>query len=206
MTVLTVLNTATDSGNTTAGIARAGGLTPKQVVKSCGTLLRRGFVGHIENGRYRINPSGRELLRAGNAVTSGPNGPTGHRENRQTLRERLWRALSLVRKATIPELLDLAAAGVEKNANNNARKYLIALERSGYVIRMGRRIPGTSPTSNGFVRWFLVKESGPKAPVYCGKKHIVFDPNTNEEVSVSCQSRGPNCCQTQSRSTGVFRR
>ncbi|MDA8123494.1 MAG: hypothetical protein M0Z38_13140 [Deltaproteobacteria bacterium] len=170
-------------GFTTAWVSKATGLTGKQVSDACGVLARRGYLSSRVAGRYRVTDAGRELLSAGGAIKSGhPDGPRERRIARGSLRERVWRALGMLRKATIPELLSFAAAGQEKAANNNIRKYLLALEKSGHVVRDARRVPGTAPTSNGYALFVLVEKTGPRAPVYSNRKGHVYDPNTQKEI------------------------
>ncbi len=181
--VLTALADAPQA--TIEQLAAVTGLSHKQISDACALLHRRKFIiRRSRPGWYQATDAGRELVAARGAIKSGPQGPTGHPPRNRTLRRRLWQALTMVHKATLPELLSLACAGNEKNANNNARKYLIALERAGYLAKMGIRSPGSSPTSNGFARWVLVKETGARPPVYNSRKRLVFDPNTQEEVRI----------------------
>lgn len=169
-------------GFTTEWLATETEFTRKQVSDACAVLVRRGLVRSRVEGKFSVTDLGRELLSSGSRIVSGPAGPRGHRPTRSSLRERIWRALLMLRKATIPELLSYAAAGGEKAANNNTRKYLIALERAGYLVRDSRRVPGTSPTSNGFARWILLERTGPKPPMYNPRKKRVYDPNTKKET------------------------
>ncbi len=90
----------------------------------------------------------------------------------------------MLRKATIPELLSFAAIGEEKAADNNVRKYLLALEKAGYLVRDARRVPGIAPTSNGFARWVLIERTGPWAPIYSNRKRHLYDPNTKKEIAL----------------------
>jgi predicted transcriptional regulator len=204
--VLTAIAEAQTQYATTAQLVQKTGLPSKLVSRACQALLSRGLASHRERGHYGITPVGRELLTAGKAITSGPSGPNRyHRDNKQTLRERIWRALSLSGKATINDLLNLAAAGTERDARCNARKYLTGLERAGYTIRMGKKEPGVAATSNGFPRWMLVKETGPKAPVVNLKRNVLFDPNTEEEIAL-CRTHGRTSSIRQSTSTARSRR
>ncbi|RJP17209.1 MAG: hypothetical protein C4529_15045 [Deltaproteobacteria bacterium] len=172
-------------GFTTAWLSRETGLTAKQVSDACAVLLRRGFIASRVAGRYRVTDTGRELLSAGEVVKSGhPAGPRDRRIVRNTLREKVWRALGMLRKATIPELLSFAAIGEEKAANNNVRKYLLALEKAGYLVRDARRVPGTAPTSNGYSLFVLIERTGPQAPIYSNRKGHLYDPNTKKEIAL----------------------
>ena len=99
------------------------------------------------------------------------------RQHKPTIRQRAWAALRILGKASVPELQGWAGDDVKPS---NLQKYLHLLERAGFVQRLDLREPGTAPTSNGHVRWLLVRDSGPKAPVYRPRFDSVFDPNTRE--------------------------
>jgi hypothetical protein len=94
------------------------------------------------------------------------------RVRRVSLKQRLWRALRILRKATLKDLLALAATGEESAAANNARHYLKVLIDTGFVHRFARR------GSGGVLRYGLIRDTGPKAPVM--RKHEVEDLNTGE--------------------------
>ena len=102
------------------------------------------------------------------------------------MRERLWKALRGLGKATIPELCQLACRDGERAAESNAGKYLRQLERCGFVARMRRRESGTAPTSPGFVRYLLRpdKDPGPKAPVTRERLGLLYDPNSGKSYSL----------------------
>ena len=72
------------------------------------------------------------------------------------MRDKLWRAMRIKSKATIGELLELADEDAVA-AMSNAQRYCLALQRAGFLRRL-RRAPGTRPTSNGHVRYQLVRE------------------------------------------------
>ncbi len=170
---------------TVAQLAASVGLARKDVARSLGRLLDRNMVERPTLGTYRLTELGLTARSAGTVSKNGPRGPlTGRRRPRRkgTLRSRLWHALRRSGKASIPELVTLAAAGDEANASHNASQYLRALERAGYLTRMARRDPGTAPNSPGFIRWLLIpdRNSGPMAPVWRAKAAVVFDPNTGE--------------------------
>ncbi len=170
-------------GFTTEWLSGQTGYTHKQVSDACAVLARRGFVASRVVGKFRVTNAGRELLEEGGRIRSGhPDGPRERRIARDTLRGRVWRAMGMLRRATIPELVGYAAGGGEKAAAGNIRKYLLALEKAGYVVRDARRVPGTAPTSNGFALFVLVEKTGPKAPVYSNRKRHLYDPNTEKEI------------------------
>jgi hypothetical protein len=206
--ILTALRGGFDLSS--AEIAAGAGLTVVQASHGCAVLLRRALIAPAVvasrvRPRYRITPEGAAFLDSGRTIASGPTGPTAHHVKRASLREKIWRALTMTRKGTVPELLRLARSGGEKQAENNARKYLAALQRAGYVVPLTQRRPGTSFYSRGFICWLLVKDTGLLAPVYCSKKRVVFDPNTKEEVTVTCRPNGNSSLSTQWNSTEAIK-
>jgi hypothetical protein len=82
-------------------------------------------------------------------------------------------------KFTIPALLELAARD-EKNPRSAAGRYVRLLERAGYLRRLPRRESGTSLTSNGFIRWALIRDTGINPPMPRRGGQEIYDPNTGE--------------------------
>lgn len=161
-------------------------LEAKQVENAALTLRRRELATRVGPGCLKLTDAGREALAAGATITSGPNGPQpGKRIFTDTLRSRIWTALRIRQKASIPDLIMLTAQGNarEKALESNIGKYLRALAKAGFVSKMPRREPGTAITSNGYVRWLLIRNTGPLAPVWRPGKSSVYDPNTTEEHS-----------------------
>ncbi len=162
-------------------LAERTGLTRRQVSGSCARLIVRALVVRIELGCFRATGDGLVAAATGVPIKPGPRGPMARRRPvRKSLAARLWRAMRLKGKFTIPSLLELAVRD-EKQPRSLAERYLRALERAGYVHRLPTREPGTSPTSNGFVRWSLIRDTGDLAPIARGDG-TMFDPNTGETV------------------------
>lgn len=163
----------------------------RQVVKSMGALWHRGLAEPVDgNGCYRLTAAGEEARTAGRRLRSGPVRPhTGRRRPvHGTMRERVWRALRIKVKATLPELVELAARGSERDAYGNARKYLRALEKAGYVRRLPARARGAAPTSPGHVKWVLLRNTGPAPPAWHPVRGEVEDLNTGEITRPGLQS------------------
>lgn len=140
-------------------------------------LVERGLVERVERGCVQLSEAGRTAQASGLIIKSGPRGPMERRRPvRNSLNTRLWRAMRIKGKFTIPALLELAARD-EKDPANATRRYVRALEKAGFVLRLNRREAGTSPTSNGFVRFSLVRDTGDQAPML-RRGSVVFDPNT----------------------------
>ncbi|KIO49623.1 hypothetical protein [Nitrosospira sp. NpAV] len=161
------------------------GLNDKQVENSALKLRKHELIELTGPGCYRLTDAGREALAAGKAnLRSGPKG--GSRTNtricKDTLRIRVWRAIRILRKFSIPDLELLVAQGGEKDIGSNIGKYVRALERAGYLIRLQKREAGTALTSNGFIRWWLPddKDTGLHAPVLSVAKGALYDRNTEE--------------------------
>lgn len=161
-------------------------LKEKQVENAVCKLRKHGLVTRTAPGCYRLTSEGKEALAAeAPVIRPGPKGTYQKvRIHRHSLRARVWRAIRIRRKFSIPEIEPLVLQGHEKNMRSNIGKYLKALELAGYLVRMKKREAGTAPTSNGFARWWLPddKNTGPIAPVWRPARNVVFDQNTGEEV------------------------
>lgn len=169
----------------------------KSVIRAIGNLVSRKLVSRVKppatdkrafeppTVTYQATADGRKFAAAGKEIEPGPRGPhTGpFKEGRETLRARVWSTLRTFQKATIPELLEswLSADDDEKAAADNVAKYLKALVRAGVVVEMKVRSKGFAPTSNGFKRFMLMRDLGPKAPQI--SRGWVFDQNRGERIA-----------------------
>ncbi|MNV18589.1 hypothetical protein D3C71_1094200 [compost metagenome] len=178
-----------------ADIVRESGLERKQVISACDKLVSHAFLsrqqysdGKVKPGKFKLTPEGRIALEAGANLKSGPKGPSGKaRDTAGSLREKVWRLLRIRQKASVPEVVALLCDGeattqTVERTTDNVQKYLRALRATGYLVEM-RREPGTKPTSNGFKRYLLVRDTGPLAPTRRGKD-CVYDPNEEREYDV----------------------
>lgn len=156
-------------------------LARKQIADACTVLVNRELIERIKPGCYKITSAGLVLIQSGGEVKSGPRGETAAKQHTGTLRVKSWRAMRQRKKFSLNDLIVLVADGDEKSIESNLGKYLRALERAGYLTRMARREAGTATTSNGYLRYLLVRDSGPIAPVWRPSKNAVYDPNTREE-------------------------
>lgn len=163
-------------------------LTRKQISTAAARLIARGWLERVEAGCFRLTPAGRDALAAGTPITSGPRGKmTRRRPVRDSLCTRLWRAMRLLKKFGLAELLELAARD-EKNPKHGAQRYVTGLAKAGYLLRHQRRSLGTAPTSPGHVRWTLIRDTGDLPPMLRRGGRVVFDPNTGEDNP--CQTTG----------------
>lgn len=173
---------------TIAAMAEASDMDRRKVFNRCDVLRRRKFIEHVRTDCYRITALGRGIVERGGRIRSGPaRGATAGKRpvDRKTLRAKVWTALRQLEKGTAGDMLALAKTGTERDALNNARKYLQVLCRAGYVTPLKTREPGTAPTSAGFVRYLLVKNTGPLPPVYHPSEDVVRDPNIGEEIELA---------------------
>lgn len=158
------------------------GLTRRQVSDAAAILFSRRLLERLEAGCYRLNGEGMAAAAAGVTVTSGPRGTHGRpRHLRNSLRQRAWAAMRIRRIFTVPDLVADAEDGMDANAHDNIARYLRLLARAGYVGEAGR-VAGTALTSNGFKRWKLLRNTGPKAPAARGMAGEIHDPNIGEAV------------------------
>jgi len=168
-----------DACITTEGLVRWTDLSKRAIGKAVGGLMLRGYLQREERGCFTLTDAGKASLLAGEMLTSGPKGTHSGKANKprriSTLRDKAWRALRMLGRASVPDLLERAAMGSEASAANNLQRWLKSLARAGYVAEMARRAPGESLTSNGFKRWILLRNSGPVAPIM--RRDGVFDRN-----------------------------
>lgn len=185
--LLELIGTAGEDGIHLADLDDRAEFSRKSVRNAVDVLKERGLIESIALGRYRLTVAGRLAREYGTDIKPGP-GPRGlsvARRFPRCLRGKLWQAMRSTCKFSLDDLLLRSADGNESDARNNALKYVNALERAGYLIRMKRRQPGDAPTSNGFVRWVLVRNSGPKAPIWQSSKGRLYDPNTGETIDLT---------------------
>lgn len=171
------------------------GSSRRQVVKTVGKLMQKKLVAYVrrrsggfgsrqEEPVYGVTPEGDAFARSGKTITSGPNGKfAGPRKpGAETLRSRLWRAFRIQRKATIPQLVEVARNAADAvDVNSNALRYLNALCRAGVAAKLPTREKGHALTSNGFVRFALIRDLGPVAPVAAAAHLIDHNPNAPEK-------------------------
>jgi len=175
---------------TEARMAEITGHDATSIENSCLKLRQHGFVLKTGPGCHKLTPAGFAAYQQGGALRSGPKGKCiGARVKRGTLRERAWTGMRVKLKFSIDDLVMLCAEGGERDIGSNLRKYLKALERAGFVRQLPRREPGYDKCSNGFVRYLLVVNNGPLAPVWRSSHAKVYDPNV--EKSFALGKAGP---------------
>jgi hypothetical protein len=136
------------------------------------TTKQHGF-GNRNEPRYVLTDAGRAFAKSGKRITSGPNGPLAAPRGRgATFRQRLWNVLRIQKKATLPQLIEIAREKRDGDVTSNALRYVTALVRAGVAVRMPTREKGLALTSNGHFRFALIRDLGPTAP-QAGKSHLV---------------------------------
>jgi hypothetical protein len=163
---------------TTAALVEMTGFEGRRVADACCRLVSRGWIVRRERGCFELSAEGRRAVAAGETITGGPTGPltqaVPRRPRRRTVRDKMWSAMRVLGKVRIADMETMAGA-----SRDNAQRYVGALEKAGYLVRL-RPEPGSAPTSNGYCRWLLVRNSGPEAPVYRALSADVYDRNTGE--------------------------
>lgn len=173
---------------TIAQLEEALDLTRRQVSDAASCLLRRDYLMRMGAGCYQLTEAGIAAAAAGEEIKSGPRGPHfGVYQRRGTFRERCWRSMRMHRRFTVQEIVSDAGTEADKGPEDNLRRYLGLLASAGYVKELPRRTEGSAPTSNGFKRWMLARDTGPKAPVALSKVKGMRDLNTGEVVL--CKAR-----------------
>lgn len=163
------------------------GLTTRQVEQACLKLRKHGLLEKCEQGCHIITEAGRIAMAEGKQITSGPNGKhSAPKVNKNSLRIKVWRAMRIRGKFSIPELAMLVAQGGEKDIVSNIGKYVRALQKAGYIAEMSKREKGSAVTSNGHKRYWLLPDynTGMQAPVWRVAAKTVYDPNTELEHSL----------------------
>lgn len=87
---------------------------------------------------------------------------------------RTWNALRCIQKGTVADLSALVSAD-GRDQSQSVRSYLSLLAQAGYVRRLPRK-------DGRWVRWVLVKNTGPSAPMVRQDRRSIYDPNTGEEL------------------------
>lgn len=159
------------------------GIRRTQAAAAASCLLRRDYLMKMSHGCFALTDAGMGAAASGKAITSGPKGKTGViPRQKDTFRQRAWTSMRFNGRFTIGQIVRAAARADDKNARENARKYVAQLRRAGFVKELPKRAPGTALNSNGFKRFMLVRNTGRLAPVYRQELQAMHDFNTGEDV------------------------
>lgn len=116
-------------------------------------------------------------------------GQTAPRTQTWGLRARAWWVMRERRQFTVQGLLRIVADSRHSDAASNLGKYVRALTRAGILAEDGRE-PPASPTDNGVKRYRLVRNTGPRAPVWRASQGKVYDPNTGTDHPLDAEEKG----------------
>lgn len=165
---------------TEARLVELTGLDAKQIKQTASTLIGNGLMEKTVKGCLRLTSAGRQAVESGASIRS-------KRALKDTLRVRVWRAIRIRRKFTVPDIIGLVADETARgDITSNVQKYVRALAKAGYLVELPKRERGTALTSNGHKRYWLTdeKDSGPQAPVCRARVGMVYDPNTETEIDI----------------------
>lgn len=167
-------------------LATRTGMTRKRCVEMAGRLLRMGWLAQRRRtgdhtpdpGCYVLTPAGLAALTSGRAAH--PLCSVAHpraRPNGQ-LAPRLWRAIRVHGEGWF-EVADLIA--VLANAGVDSRAQVAALTRQVQAYLRGLALSGylASRTGGRRLRYRLLINEGPAAPMVSWRQHRTFDPNSN---------------------------
>lgn len=155
----------------------------RQTTNAARSLGKRGYLDVLADGRYALSPAGQEAARAGLIITGGPKGQV--KVTADTFRERAWRSIRVRKTFTIGEIVADAIrmdSTEPSRPHDNAGRYISRLRQAGYLREQGRRQRGTASGSNGFKQFILLRNTGPRAPIYREALGVIHDPNTGEDI------------------------
>lgn len=180
-----VLKAVQDAGrDTTASLAVQLGISAKRASKAASALVLRGYLVRIGVGCFKLTSTGTVALASSKVITSGPinaDATVPHRAITYGFRDRLWQSMRMRGSFTIHDVVS-DAVDAEADAINDASRYIRILKGAGYVRDLPGRVAGTRPGSNGYKRFKLVKNTGPRAPLHRSKRGVIHDFNTGEDV------------------------
>ncbi|OQW74828.1 MAG: hypothetical protein BVN35_09435 [Proteobacteria bacterium ST_bin11] len=94
------------------------------------------------------------------------------------LRAKAWWVLRKNKAMTVAEIMLTICDGSEKYAGTNISSWLNKLAKAGVFSREATPLAGRE--ANGRYRYVLVRDLGPKPPVWRRDVKQVFDPNSGE--------------------------
>lgn len=166
-----------------AQIGEALNLSNAQVGKAACGLIASGYIERVERGCFQLTEAGAQAVANGVRICGGGSGPTKsiRKPSRNTIRQRAWRAMQIHREFTVPDIAMVVSRADPPKAYKSLHGFLRQLVAAGYVMRTARKVPGTASGSNGFNRFRLIRDTGPRAPVYSHKRGSFHDFNTGKD-------------------------
>jgi len=172
-------------------VAKAAGLTHRQVSDSCGILVEHGLIVRDRPGCYQLTEAGNLAITQGESLKSGPKAAMP-RQLAIGIRLKAWRVMRIKQKFSLADLLAIVCDGSERDAESNLGKYLRALCQAGFLTLLPKREKGKALSSSGYYRYLLKLDNGPKAPVWRQKSQAVYDPNTGLEHPMKSSTQKNN--------------
>lgn len=155
-----------------------------KIAKALMRLIQRGLIERKEEGCFTASAAGLEFIATGAEIPNGA--PTTEvacrKPMRGTLRQRAWQAMKVQSGNFTLRTIAMLAAREEINPERDLHKWFRALEAAGYLQRQPRREAGTSPTSNGLLRFSLLRKTGDIAPIHSIAHGCIRDLNTGEDI------------------------
>lgn len=178
---------------TEAQMATLSGYNARSVEACCLKLREHGLLAKTERGCHKLTAAGRAAIEAGATLRSGPRGArTGHLVRKNTLRADAWTTMRRARKFTRDDVLMMVARSGHRDMTSNLGKYIRVLVRAGYLRALPRRETGLTPTSNGAVRYLVLRDTGPLAPTWCTSRGSLYDPNLEADVPLAADLATPS--------------
>lgn len=184
--LLAVMGQMIESGEDCATVARLAeltGLTGAQVSDACQVLRRNGLARHVRHQCYTLTEAGLKAAREQAVIFRGPRtaiGPT--RPRRDSLIQRTWRAMRIMRKFDLAQLTVMASRD-ERQARQDITKYAHALVQTGYLALIKAQ-GSTRGRQGASQRYLLLRDTGPHAPRWRKPQREVFDPNTGKTWAI----------------------
>lgn len=159
-------------------------LTHQEASRAAGRLIVRGYVDRLERGVYEATVEGLRAKREGRDLASGPRRPHAgqRRAMRDTLRQRAWTAMRVLKRFTVADLAVASRKRGEGDPSHNLGAYLRALSAADIVVELPVRADDGVPTSNGLKVYRLLRDTGATAPQWRQARRQVFVHDTRELI------------------------
>jgi hypothetical protein len=129
------------------------GLSEAQVRHAANLAEGVGLIKTTPEGCLKLTEQGLDAFEA--TKKAGVNAGVPRPNRMSPARQKIWNAIRLRKKFSVPDLQMLCEDVSEKSIRN----YVRALEVAGFTKRLPRNAPGYAPGSHGFVRYMLVPAS-----------------------------------------------
>ncbi len=176
------------------------GYDARCVENCCLKLRRHGLLVKTARGCHKLTAAGRAAIAASQTIRTGPQGArTGRVVRKGTLRGDAWTYMRRKRKFSLDDVVMMVVRGGERDIRSNLGNYLRALVRGEYLRALPVREASLAQTSNGAVRYLVVRDTGPLAPVWRASRGTLYDPNTETDVPLAAGLATPSRRKAQAR-------